>query len=369
MKGEGQGWQSHAIYDEEKSYGEEKSVFLAPSPSTELSTSSSPASAARAKRCDGRCHGNGLLFSCSRWRLILHMVHSAALFLLFLAVYSFNERLRIFPTMADYGRVRLYNVTRWEEILFLGLRPTEWFQSPPGLAAYGQVGGASGWQTALDWLSSVPYLLHYAIPIVYPLGLCLIGKAELAANFYTLVGLANWLMLPIWYATPTAPPWLAAHAHSLKSSASLPALANGMNATSDAITFAAANAPAATGALVGITMEGCAFARLDVLTGASFFFRLFHRNPVPFAAFPSGHVMWATCIFFVAPPGGRVYLAYVALVIWATLHTCHHYVLDAVGAVLVVVIAKQIIVHLRKRGHRHSICMCDNYGMLCSVVC
>jgi hypothetical protein len=319
-----------------------------------------------------RCRRNASLLSSShgsnsRWRLLVHMVHSAALFLLFLTIYSLNTRLNVFPSLADYGHVRLHNVTRWEERLFFGYSPTAWFQSSP-LVDCNEVGLAIAWQTAMDWLSSVPYLLHYGIPIVYPLGLCLAGKSELAADFYTLIGLSNWLMLPIWYATPTAPPWLAAHGAAL-SNQEITSTTNDSDISSFSQSPASLDTVRNVGVSAGISMEGCAFSRLDAISGIQFFYRLFHRNPVPFAAFPSGHVAWATCIYVIAPPANRCFLAYIALVVWATLHTCHHYVLDAVGAVLVVLTANQIIFHLRRRGYRHSICMCDNYGVLCSVTC
>ena len=57
---------------------------------------------------------------------------------------------------------------------------------------------------------------------------------------------------------------------------------------------------------------------------------------MPFAAFPSGHVTWPTCMLLIGSQGERSRLAgYVLLVAWATLYSSHHYLFDALAAILV----------------------------------
>ncbi len=86
--------------------------------------------------------------------------------------------------------------------------------------------------------------------------------------------------------------------------------------------------------------EGAVFARVDHMFGFSMFHQMFARNPVPFAAFPSGHVAWPTCLVLNLPVSKWKRLTmgggYIMLVAWATMYTSHHYFADVVGAISVV---------------------------------
>jgi membrane-associated phospholipid phosphatase len=74
---------------------------------------------------------------------------------------------------------------------------------------------------------------------------------------------------------------------------------------------------------------------------------MFAGNPVPFAAFPSGHVAWATVVMVTIPSERRWYFAsYVSLVAWATMYANHHYLFDVIGAITVVAIGRLLMTRL-----------------------
>lgn len=236
---------------------------------------------------------------------------SALPFLAFLMVYGVNGRLAVLPRADDVSRDRLTNISGLERRLFGGVMPGE------------LVAGLSN--PVLDLLAAVPYLVHYALPVAFPLFWLAterLGAAfQRSARFYWLLGWTMWAHYVIWFALPTAPPLVVGHWH-----------APHLNATAAAAAPAGASPP----------REGCAFARVDRLTGVPLFRTMFANNPVPYASFPSGHVAWPS-VALVASVADRcsrrrraILAAYVAWVGWATLYSCHHYLLDAVVAFAVV---------------------------------
>lgn len=92
---------------------------------------------------------------------------------------------------------------------------------------------------------------------------------------------------------------------------------------------------------------------------------MFAGNPVPFASFPSGHVVWPTCLLVTGAPGGRLFAAYVLWVAWATLYSCHHYLLDAISAVVIVYALRRLFTYLWPTGSVSSSSCRSN----CSVAC
>lgn len=232
---------------------------------------------------------------------VQRIVLSAVPYLLFLFFYGINPYTHVLPLAADIGRANLRNVSAWEGHLF-----------PWQL----HVVVSSVHFLPLDFLAAVPYLGHYAIPVLYPAFLYLLDRLELILQFYRLLGLTMWGHYVIWLVAPTLPPWaldfLTAHQKS--------------NASSMAETILTAH------------KEGPAFARIDSFIGRPFFYGMFVGNPVPFGSFPSGHVAWPMCIFMTLP-GYQLrsrFSVYVVWVAWATLYTGHHYVLDIIGALALV---------------------------------
>jgi len=174
-----------------------------------------------------------------------------------------------------------------------------------------------------------------------------------------------WAHYAIWYLLPTAPPWayLTRHSHiqvdaQLQTSSdliqpgALQALLKGSDPTNtdDLPGNNLSDMPLVGTRINLLHREGAAFARVDALTGHSFFYKMFDGNPVPFGAFPSGHVTWPMCILLTAPPGGRSrFSLYVLLVVWATLYTSHHYLLDVIGAICVTVACSWLLHSLSER--------------------
>jgi membrane-associated phospholipid phosphatase len=137
-----------------------------------------------------------------------------------------------------------------------------------------------------------------------------------------------WVMFIVWKFFPTAPPWMYDNLEQYAKSGTTPPPLHLMH------------------------REGCAFSRLDRLTGIPFFFNMFGGNPVPFASFPSGHVAWPMCIYVTAAPGGRFFTIYVLWVGWATLYSCHHYLSDAIVAVIMVIIIYKVINYISEKLQR-----------------
>jgi membrane-associated phospholipid phosphatase len=231
--------------------------------------------------------------------LLLSVFISAVPFLLFLFVYGINNYIRVLPTADQSQTVYLHNVSSWE----LAVLPVSVNKLISGKHCL-----------LLDVLSAIPYLAHYSLPIVYPIVLFVLSRRrDSVRQFYLLLGLTMWIHYVIWYILPTAPPWF------------YETTGNGSSADSVSLTS------------VPHGRQGAAFGRLDALTGVGFFRAMFNGNPVPFGAFPSGHVTWPTCVMVTMPTQKRWYFGvYVTVVAWATMYSSHHYLSDVIGAVVIV---------------------------------
>ena len=247
----------------------------------------------------------------SYWcQTFLAVLKSAVPYLVFLALYGANDWLHVLPRYSDLSCITLHNISRLEYSV-LHFSPHKIISAHHTLF--------------LDFLAAVPYLLHYTLPVVYPLYLLMKGNTDDIQRFFWLLGWIMWVQYVIWYVFPTAPPWFYDNQQYYA--------AHHMNAPP----------------LRAQHKEGCAFRRLDDVTGLHFFFKMFGGNPVPFGAFPSGHVAWPTTIFVIRPPGGRTFALYVLWVAWATLYSCHHYLTDALGAILLVVAVKKVLYLIRDK--------------------
>jgi len=118
---------------------------------------------------------------------------SALPFVAFLFDYGINDRLGVLPSDAAV-RDRLTNISGLERRLFGGAMPGE------------LVARLSN--PALDFLAAVPYLVHYLVPVVFPLFWLAterLGVAcQRAARFYWLLGWTMWVLYVIWFALPTS---------------------------------------------------------------------------------------------------------------------------------------------------------------------
>ena len=243
-------------------------------------------------------------------QLLWNTIKSAIPYLMFLALYGANDLLHVLPRYDDIACITLNNVSALEYRV-LHFSPHKFISSHH--------------HTILDILAAIPYLCHYGLPVVYPLYLLVKGRTDDIQRFYWLLGWIMWFQYFIWFVFPTAPPWFYDNMqYYSQSGIDIPPLREQHK-------------------------EGCAFGRLDQLTGLHFFFKMFAGNPVPFGAFPSGHVAWPTTIFMIRPPGGRIFALYVMWVAWATLYSCHHYLTDAMGAVLLVVGVKRLLIAVKDK--------------------
>lgn len=240
---------------------------------------------------------------------IQRIVLSAVPYLLFLLFYGINPYVHVLPLASDIGLKNLRNVSAWESYFF------PW---PIHLMV------SSMHFTVLDFLAAVPYLAHYVIPVLYPVFLYLIDRLELVQQFYRMLGFTMWGHYAIWFVLPTLPPW------------ALDFIAAGQKTAANQTTLAQA--------ILVAHKEGPAFARIDSFTGRPFFYGMFVGNPVPFGSFPSGHVAWPLCILLTLPVNLRPrFSAYVVWMAWATLYTGHHYVVDIVGAIVLVAVIARLI--------------------------
>jgi len=279
-------------------------------------------------------------------RSIILLLISEVPFLLFLVAYGTNEFLRILPTFDDAVdcHVFLHDVIAWER---LALSPL--LTPPLGKPLNLIVSSANC--TALDILAAVPYLVHYTLPVVCPFVLIVVfRRADRACRFNALLGVTMWMFYIIWYFLPTAPPWyridLALTEISNGGYEGQTEVSSSLVSGGDLLSTTVQSPASLTASRrQNLIREGAAFARLDRLFDVTVFQSLFAGNPVPFGAFPSGHVAWPTC-FVISVPATRIGWyrrlifggGYVSLVAWATIYSSHHYVADVVVAVFIVII-------------------------------
>jgi len=244
-----------------------------------------------------------------RLRQFFQILKSTIPMLTFLFVYGINKVVHIQPVLDDLGCVNVHTLNNIEEF-FLGFHPHKMVSSHHS--------------PVLDLLSCIPYLIHYSIPVVVPLYLLLANRIEDISKFYWLIGWVMWVIYFVWLVFPHAPPWVIDH----------------LDHTGNGTDFHKAM----------LHREGCAFSRIDAKYGTPFFYNMFSGNPIPFGSFPSGHVAWPYTFYLIGAPGNNWFLLYVAWMAWATLYSCHHYALDAVGAVVTVLLTRKLVQFMNDKG-------------------
>lgn len=234
-----------------------------------------------------------------------------------LLISSLNRHLHIQPQIADVDRVYITTITDVEKRL-LGFLPHKVISNTHFLL--------------LDFLASIPYVIHYTLPVMVPVFLLLRRRPGLILDFYWLLGWVVWLSYCIQWVFPHAPPWFQ---DTLEQHQSL--------STNSKLSEADVK-------IIQNNIEGCAFKRLDKFLGSTFFHNLYSGNPLTYGAFPSGHVEWPT-IFYVTggAPAGKWFLLYIVWITWATMYTCHHYLSDALGAIVCVIVTKEILSSLKPK--------------------
>jgi hypothetical protein len=154
----------------------------------------------------------------------------------------------------------------------------------------------------LDVFAAIPYLLHFAIPVLYPLYVAAFRPARRhdVFLFFWVFGWVNFVGGLIQFAMPTAPPWYC-----------------------DTVILGHESN------LVYVGAAEAAFARLDAQMPFSLFHTIYASSPLKFGAFPSLHVAWPSVLFFVGPFFSHGFgLFHVCWIAWASMYSQHHYAID-----------------------------------------
>ena len=161
-----------------------------------------------------------------------------------------------------------------------------------------------------DFLAAIPYLFHFPLPFIFAIYLCITPRKRPA--FYPYLWCAGWVTLItilIHTTFPTAPPW-----------------------------FVDSAVLDEHGVVIFELPNEAAFRRIDRLLGITFFHDIYAKSPVKFGAFPSLHVAWPMVVFLNHPWGGKIVGGiHVVWITLAALYTTHHFFLDAIGGMLLVV--------------------------------
>ena len=165
-----------------------------------------------------------------------------------------------------------------------------------------------------DLLAAIPYLFHFPLPFLFAFYLILSPKKRPA--LYPYLWCAGWvnLLAVLFQATfPTAPPW-----------------------------FVDSAVLDEHGTVIFEVPNEAAFRRIDRFFGISLFHGIYSKSPVKFGAFPSLHVAWPVVVFLNHPWGGwRVGGTHIVWITWAALYATHHFFIDALGGMLLVVLVRQ----------------------------
>lgn len=164
-----------------------------------------------------------------------------------------------------------------------------------------------------DFLAALPYLFHFPLPFLFGTFLAINPRRRPA--FYPYVWCAGWVnLLAVLFQTicPTAPPWFT-----------------------DNTVFDQ------QGSIVYETPNEAGFRRFDKLIGFSLFHSIYAQAPIKFGSFPSLHIALPVVILLNHPWfGKRVAAVHVVWIALAAMYSVHHYFIDVLGGISLVVIVK-----------------------------
>ena len=226
---------------------------------------------------------------------------------LLLALIPFLTYLLIFSCYKDFRKITdLDDLSPPNYVVLSSLEYSLFFCHPHKLLSYFA-------NPFFDVLAAIPYLIHFPLPFLF--GLYLASSSRRRAALYPYVWCAGWvnLIAVLFQATfPTAPPWF----------------------TDSAVLDV-------HGEVLYEMPNEAGFKRLDRLFGFGLFHNIYSQSPLKFGAFPSLHVAWPVVILFNHPWFGKK--AAVGHIIWITLaalYITHHYLVDALGGILLVVFVR-----------------------------
>ena len=233
-------------------------------------------------------------FSCIPIKTVLCAAIPFAIYVLFFRYYIF---IREWSGVAEISRPNIHILPWLEETVF---------QCQPHriLAKFAH--------PILDFIAAIPYLVHFPLPVLF--GLYLLADKRRRPLIYTFLWCAGWVnlsALSIQFFFPTAPPWFADSAVFNKDD----------------------------GKLISVSPNEAGFQRLDARLGVTIFHSIYSKSPVMFGAMPSLHVAWPMIILMSRPWVNKKFAAFhVCWITWAALYSNHHYGVDAMAGILLVVL-------------------------------
>ena len=164
-----------------------------------------------------------------------------------------------------------------------------------------------------DAVAAVPYLVHFPLPFLFAFYLLIKeSRRDALLPYFWCVGWVNFVAVIIQTTYPTSPPWFTDSAV--------------LNKHGDIIY----ESPSEAG-----------FSRMDKLLGVSVFHGLYSTSPLKFGAFPSLHVALPMVIFLNHPWLGKKFGAFhVVLITLSAIYITHHYLVDALGGILLACIVR-----------------------------
>lgn len=169
----------------------------------------------------------------------------------------------------------------------------------------------------LDFFAAVPYLIHFPLPVLFFLYLAFSKRRR--HNIYAFLWCAGWVNLSallIQFLFPTAPPWFT-----------------------DSAVFDQED-----GHLISVSPNEAGFERLDAMMGWNVFHQIYSKSPVKYGAFPSLHVAWPMIILVCRPWVNETFATlHVVWIAWAALYSNHHYGVDAVAGILLVLLVNYMM--------------------------
>ncbi len=167
-----------------------------------------------------------------------------------------------------------------------------------------------------DIVAAIPYLIHFPLPFMFAFYLAISERRRDAVlPFLWCVGWVNVVAVIIQTSFPTAPPWYT-----------------------DSAVYDQ------HGDLIYESPNEAGFSRLDRLLGISLFHGLYSTSPLKFGAFPSLHVALPMVVFLNHPWLGKKFGAFhVVLITLSAIYITHHYLVDALGGILLACIVRYSI--------------------------
>ncbi|RNA12195.1 Inositol phosphorylceramide synthase catalytic subunit AUR1 [Brachionus plicatilis] len=178
----------------------------------------------------------------------------------------------------------------------------------------------------LDIISSIPYLFHFPLPLIYAIFL-IRSKANIEdiLRITLAYGLVNMIGVIIQYMVPTPPPWMV---------------------------------------LMENKIPEANFHRVDNFLGIKIFKTIYSFSKLVCGAFPSLHTAWPSIILFgeVLWIGRWFCVLHVCLIAFSAVYSMHHYIIDVLTGILLAYISCKIanIVNFEKMDTRdYTLCTTD----------